>query len=219
MNNTKSNLFYLKRILRRTTVKPNYIIPNVVSFFILPIRFFSTTFIRKGDPLGVTVLSYSHPYASSLLCNPLGGAFILLMGMAATLFFVTQSLPVFFAQDPSYAFILQRLDSLFLLYERFLLLEENGVAMLLANIGNFTPETLRNFYFLLQELVTVRESIFYILHNIINSPEIEFLERPALDRINTIFEDLRVGGNSLMILIRNIEDRLNIGAEERIPSF
>lgn len=169
--------------------------------------------------MGVTVLSFSHPYASSLMCNPLGGAFILLMGMAVTLFFVTQSLPEFFSQDPSYALIIQRLDSLFSLYERFLVLEQNGVNILLANIDNFTPETLGNFYLSLQELITIRESIFPTLDYIINSPEIEFLERPIVDRINTIIEDLRLGGNNLVVLIRNIENRLNIPMEQRIPSF
>lgn len=192
---------------------------NYVKHDKLPIRPFSSTSSRRGDPLGSLVAAFSVPYAPSFLCNPLGGAFILLMGMASTLFFVTMSLPEFFSQDPSYAIIIQRLENIFLLYERFLSYEQSGIDILLANLNNFSPETLNNFYLSLQELVTVRESLFSNLSNLINSPEIEFLERPIVDRINQIFEQLRSGGNNLMGLIRNIEDRLDIAEEERIPSF
>jgi hypothetical protein len=139
--------------------------------------------------------------------------------MAAALFFLTGSLPEFFAQDPSYAVILARLDNLLLLFERFLLYEQNGINLLVASINNFSPEVLGNLYLSLQELVTVRESLFSRLDSLINSPEIEFLEGPLVDRINNVFEDLRLGGNNLMALIREIEDKLGISESERIPSF
>jgi len=67
-----------------------------------PIRSFSSTSCRKGDPLGTTVIAFGSSYASSLLSNPLGGAIVLLMGMATTLFLVLMDFPVFFAQDPPY---------------------------------------------------------------------------------------------------------------------
>ena len=185
----------------------------------LPVRPFSSTTSRRGDPLGVTALAFGTPYPSSFLASPFGSTFIILMGMAATLFFVTGSLPEFFAQDPSYALILLRLDNIFNLYESFLLYEQNGINMLLTNLGNFSPETLRNFYLSLQELVTIRESLFSILDRLINLPEIELLGGPVLDRANQIIEDLRLGGNNLMGLIRDIEDILNISEQERIPSF
>ena len=204
---------------KRNSFRFNYVKLGLLLHNKFPIRSFSSTLSRKGDPLGNLVVAFGTPYASSFLCNPLGGAFILLMGMASTLFFVTMSLPEFFAQDPSYAVIIQRLESIFLLYERFLSYEQSGIDMLLANLNNFSPETLNNFYLSLQELVTVRESLFSNLSNLINSPEIEFMEGPIVDRINQIFEDLRLGGNNLMSLVRNIEDRLNIVEEERIPLF
>jgi hypothetical protein len=182
-------------------------------------RPFSTTVIKRADPLGTTALAFSTSYAYSLLANPFGGAFILLMGMAAALFFLTGYLPEFFAQDPSYAMILVRLDNLLLLFERFLLYEQNGINLLVASINNFSPEVLGNLYLSLQELVTVRESLFFRLESLINSPEIEFLEGPLVDRINNVFEDLRLGGNNLMALIREIEDKLGISESERIPSF
>ena len=204
---------------KRNLSRFDYVKSDLLLHNKLPIRSFSSTFSRRGDPLGSLVVAFSTPYASSFLCNPLGGAFVLLMGMASTLFFVTMSLPEFFAQDPSYAAIIQRLESIFLLYERFLSYEQSGIDILLANLNNFSPETLNSFYLSLQELVTVRESLFSNLSNLINSPEIEFLEGPIVDRINQIFEELRLGGNNLMGLIRNIEGRLNIAEEERIPLF
>lgn len=88
-----------------------------------------------------------------------------------------------------------------------------------ANLDNLNPGTLTNFYFVLQELVAIRESLFNILTDIINSPYIEFLPRPVADRISDIYQDLRLGGNNLMGLIREIEDILNIPREDRVPVF
>jgi hypothetical protein len=182
-------------------------------------RPFSSTPSRKGDPLGFVVAAFSSPYAPSFLSNPLGTAFILLMGMAVTLFFLISSLPAFLASDPSYVLILQRVDSICLLLERFIPYEQNGVAILMASINNFTPETLNYFYLSLQELLTAREALFPLLSELVNSPEIEFLEPPVVDRINQNLEDFRLGGNNLMRLIRDIEGRLNIPEGERIPPF
>lgn len=200
-------------------VKPRYIAQNLCTFTKLSRRLFSSSSIRRGDPLSTVATAFATPYASSVLSNPLGGAIILLMGMATTLFFLTTSLPEFFASDPSYALIIQHLENIFLLYEMFLSYEQNLINILLTNIDNFSPEVISNFYLLLQELVTVRESIFPILSNLVNSPEIEFMEGPIVDRINQNFEGLRLGGNNLMDLIRNIEGRLNIPEEDRIPPF
>jgi hypothetical protein len=183
----------------------------------LPVRPFSSTTSRRGDPLGVTALAFGTPYPSSFLASPFGSTFIILMGMAATLFFVT--LPEFLGQDPSYALILVQLDNIFSLYENFLLYEQNGINMLLTNLGNFSPEILTSFYLSLQELVTIRESLFSNLDHLINLPEIQLIGGPILDRANQIIEDLRLGGNNLMELIREIENRLNIPEQERIPSF
>jgi hypothetical protein len=199
--------------------KSHYIKSDLVIHSGISARPFASTTSNKADPLGFVALSFATPYPPSLLANPLAGAFILLMGMGSTLFFLTSSLPLFFAQDPTYAEILCRLDNLFGLYETFLAYERSGIDIMLANLNNFTPETITNFYFSLQELVTVRESVFDLVTTAINSPEIEFLERPLVDRINEIHEDLRLGGNNLMSLLREIEDILNIPAEERIPYF
>jgi hypothetical protein len=131
---------------RRTTVNYNSTVLGLTSFFILPKKLFSTTCIRKGDPLGITVISYGYPYAQSLLFNPIGSAFIVLTGMAITLFFVTQSLGVSFMADPSYALLDQRLDAIFLLYERFFTQESLAINSLSANIDNYSTRELYNFY-------------------------------------------------------------------------
>jgi hypothetical protein len=182
-------------------------------------RLFSTTPIIKGDPLNTTVLAFSTPYTLSLFSNPFGGTFILLMGMAVCLFCLTQSLPEFVEQNPEYAAVIQRIDTLLLLYERFTFYENYGIDLLHANIGNFTPEILRSLYTPLQELVTTRESVFNILNDTINIPEVRFLEGITADRIDSVIEELRSSGNNLMNLIRNIEIRLNIPEQERIPPF
>ena len=197
----------------------NFIKLDLVLYHSILVKSFSSTPSNKVDPLGSVALSFATSYPSSLLANPLAGSFIILVGLAGTLFFTTLALPQFFSQDPSYAQIICRLENIFLLYDTFLAYERSAIDLMIANLGNFTTETLTNFYFSLQELVTVRESVFEIVTNLINSPDIEFLEEPLKIRINEIHQDLRSGGNSLMNLIRDIEDTLNIPEDDRIPSF
>ena len=185
----------------------------------LPKRDFSSTQIKRGDPLGTAAAAFAYSYASSLLVNPLSASILILIGMGSTLFLLTGGLPAFFSVDPEYASILMRLDSILLLYERFIITEQSMIDLLFANLNNFSPETLNNFYYILQELVTVRESMFTNLSALINSPDIEFLHGPILDRINQVFENLRYGGNDLMHLVREIETRLDIPEDARIPTF
>jgi len=204
---------------KHTNVIANYIFLSF-NYLAKPfVRLFSVSSIKRGDPIGFTVLAFINPYPPSVSLNIFADAFITLMGMAATLFFVTVSLPEFFTQDPSYALVIQRLDSIFLLYERFLLFEYNAITVFNSCLSNLSPEILRSLYFILQEHVTVRESIFSVLVDIINTPEIQFTNRVTIDRVDSILEDFRSGGNNLVILIRNIEDRLGIPEGERIPTF
>ncbi len=186
---------------------------------LLRIRSFATTVSRKGDPLGFMVAAFSHSYTPSLINNPLAGAFIILMGMAATLFFLVTSSPVGSVEDPSYAFILQRLDYILLLCERFVLEEQSGIDRLLTNLNNFAPDILYRIYLSLQEHVLARESLFSSFSILVDLPIIEFLPGPLVDRIHQNFEDFRLGGNNLMALIRSIEIRLDIPELDRIPSF
>ena len=181
-------------------------------------RSFSTTCVRK-EPLTTTSLAFSTPYSSSLLANPYGAAFILLMGMSVSLFFLTTGLTGFFEHGPELELVLERLESLFLLYEKFIAYERSGTDMFLVNINSFTPENLQAFYSLFQELVTTRESLFTQISKISTLPEITYLPDPIKDRIDDIYEDFRGSGNDLVALIRTIEDKLNIPVEQRLPSF
>ena len=185
----------------------------------LLVRSFSITSVRKGDPLSVTASAFSVPYAASLLSNPFGGAFIVLMGMGVALFCLTENLPEFFMQSQEYMAAIQRIDSILRLYETFLSYEQNGTAMLLANLDNFSPEVLANLYLSLQELITVRESAFVALNNIVDLPHVQFLGESIMNRIHDTLGDFRLSGNNLINLLRTIEDRLGIVEEERIPPF
>jgi len=91
--------------------------------------------------------------------------------------------------------------------------------LLLDNLNNFTQEHLYQFYLSLQQLVLVREVLFSVLTDLINSPYIQLLQGPILDRLEEIHESLRLGGNDLMSLVRNIENILNIPEQERVPQL
>ena len=183
------------------------------------VRSFTSTSSRKGDPLGFVALAFATPYPPTLLTDPFAGAFFLLMGMGASLFFSAALVLPLFAQQPEYVEILRSLDNVFGLFETFISYLMNGISILSANLNNFAPEILTHYYFSLQELVTVTESLYNLLTEFINLPFIEFLDRPLVDRANEIHENLRLAGNNLMRLLRGIEDRLNIPQEERIPAF
>src|SRR5215469_12938085 len=137
----KRKLKYKFDLSKSHSIKSNLVIHSGIFT-----RSFASTPSNRADPLGFVALSFATPYPPILLANPLAGAFILLMGMGSTLFFLTSSLPLFFAQDPSYAEILCRLDNLFGLYETYLAYERSGIDIMLANLNNFTPETITNFY-------------------------------------------------------------------------
>lgn len=185
----------------------------------IPKRLFSATPLNRADPLIFLAGSFAIPYPSNLLFNALSGTFISLIGMGSTLFFLTVSLSGFFSYNPEYGPVLQRLDNIFLLYENFISTEQQAINRFLVNFNNYTPENLSHWYFLLQEHITVREALFDALSNEINNSQIELTAGPVMDRINQIFEDLRSGGNNIMDLVRQIEGRLNIPEEHRIPSF
>jgi hypothetical protein len=67
-------------------IKFNNIKPNILPYINLSAKLFSTTLIRKADPLSTTVLSFATPYGPGVLYSPIGAAFIVLVGMATTLY-------------------------------------------------------------------------------------------------------------------------------------
>ena len=154
------------------------------------VRSFSYTFSRKGDPLGFMAVAYNVAYTPNLINNPLGGAFILLMGMSAILFFLVTGLPGVLMEDHSLAFIIQQLDSILLLCERLVLEEQRAVDLLLANLNNYAPgsELLYRICFLFQEHALARESLFSRFSILVDLPIIQFLPGPLIDRIHGNFK-------------------------------
>jgi hypothetical protein len=183
------------------------------------VRLFSSTSIRNGDPLGITAMALSVPYAAGFIANPLGGSFILLMGMGAAIFGLTTSFMTFAETNVDLGQILQRLDSIFCLYETFILFIQSGINILDTTLDNFTPEVLVYFYDSLQELITIVECLFAELNTLMVSPHVTLAGEPVVERGELILEDLRQVGNDLVALIRDIEDRLNLPEDHRLPSF
>jgi hypothetical protein len=183
------------------------------------VRLFSSTSIRKADPLSTTAIALSVPYAAGFIANPLGGSFILLMGMGTAIFGLTTSFIAFAETNVDLGLILQRLDSIFCLYETFILFIQSGINILDTTLDNFTPEVLVYFYDSLQELITIIECLFAELNTVMVSPYVIFAGEPVVERGELILEDLRLVGNDVMVLIRNIETRLNLPENDRLPPF
>jgi len=183
------------------------------------VRLFSSTSVRKADALGTTAMALSVPYAAGFIANPLGGSLILLMGMGTAIFGLTTSFITFAETDVDLGQILQRLDSIFCLYETFILFIQSGISILDTTLDNFTPEVLVYFYDSLQELITVIECLFAELNTVMVSPHVTFAGEPVVERGELILEDLRSVGNDVMVLIRKIEDRLNLPEDHRLPLF
>jgi len=71
----------------------------------------------------------------------------------------------------------------------------------------------------LLELITVRESFFRELSEIVSHAQIDLTNTPVIDRVNQTLEDLRLGGNDLVELARQLEYQLMIPAQRRFPEF
>ena len=184
------------------------------------VRLFSSTSVRKADTLGITAMALSVPYAAGFIANPLGGSLILLMGMGTAIFGLTTSFITFAeTNDVDLGQILQRLDSIFCLYETFILFIQSGINILHTMLNNFTPEVLVYFYDSLQELITIIECLFAELNTVMVSPHVTFAGEPVVQRGEAILEDLRLVGNDIMVLIRDIETRLNLPEDHRLPPF
>jgi hypothetical protein len=188
----------------------------VRSFSSTTSRSFSATPPRRADPISTTILSFVNP-CNLLASDPIAGGFIVLIGMVTSLFFVSQSFLGINVQD--FGVILPRLELIFLLYERFITLEQEVNDWLFLNANNFTFEILIQYYHLLQQLITLQETLFHNLSIMASVPGIELLPEPTVIRINDILEDLRLQGNNLVATLRAVEDELHIPEGERVPPF
>lgn len=185
----------------------------------LPIRIFSSTPLKRSDPLGTTVLTVVTSHGSTLISAAVGDAFVLLIGIATALYHVTGPF-ISFLSDPSLLVSgLEQLSSLLHMYLTFLQLELNVINLLLSHLGSLTEEQLGTFYVILQDVINIRESLYSALDNVITSLDRNSLGIDINNRINGIMWDLRIGGDSLVILLRLIEDMLVIPENERVPTF
>ena len=182
------------------------------------VRPFSSTTARKADPVSTTAMAISVPYAAGFLSNPLSSSLIILTGMATAIFALTTSF-IQFAEINELGYILQYLDNLFSLYETYISVSQSGIDILGAALNNFTPEVLVYFYDPLQQVLALTERLFGELDTLLASPHVRFAGEPIVNRGELILEDLRSVGNDLISLIRDIETRLNIPEDQRVPTF
>jgi len=140
----------------------------------------------------------------------MGITLLVLVGMVTHLFYITQPMPRFYT-EPYFLDVVQSLSSL---YSSYIQLESHAITFILNNINLFSEEQLRNVYLILQELINIGERVNYLLQHWIDILGVDFAERDVLIDISVEF---RSEGNTLMGLLRNIEDRLNIPQNERMP--
>jgi hypothetical protein len=222
MEKYRIKFYSCSRYNKRIAVKLNYINSDKTSLLKhtkIPIRPFSTTSIRKGDPLGTTGLAIGSSYSSSLLSSPFGVTFIAFLGMGACLLCAVTGFPGFVAQNPESILVMPQLENILFLFENFLGHLRNMITILSADLSNFSPELLASVYLLLKEFITIVECAFISLDDIIVLLETQSLPGIDMDRIQDILEELRLQGNTIMMLARQIETRLNISEQERIPRF
>jgi hypothetical protein len=182
-------------------------------------RPFKASSRRRVDPLSSTSLALATPYTSVFLAHPIGAAIIISVGMAGTLYFLTVSFGRSIESGNELAEFLRRIDIFFALLERFVASENALINMLNVNMSNFSPEFLTACYSALKELVFLRESLFNALNVLAEHPLMDSVDAPVVLNINSTLENLRLGGNSIVILLREVEERLNIPANLRVPSF
>jgi hypothetical protein len=198
-----------------------YSINNVIKdkLLIKPcVRSFSSSPLRKADPLSTTAMAISIPYAVGFVSNPFSLSLVLLTGMATAIFGLTASF-ITFAETNELGLILQYLDNIFSLYETYISISQSGIDILRNALNNFAPEVLVYFYDPLQEVLTLTECLFAELNTLMTSPYVMYAGEPVVDRGESILENLRLVGNDLIGLIRDIENRLNIPEDSRVPTF
>jgi hypothetical protein len=216
-------------------------------------RCFSRTPILRTDPvtlpLTATSLAFNVPYSPSVLANPLGVTFIILVGLATSLFFLSEPMYNFFLADPPTPFTYEQAYSIFCAYDTFLSREKIAISEMWNDLSNYSPELLRGFYFQIQELITVRELNFITLFGFFDHPRVsrwfpinpvqdflpnapimsnaillpyterEYLERHIARSMFSTIAYYRRGGNDLFRLLRHMEDVLQVPFSQRIPVY
>jgi hypothetical protein len=180
-------------------------------------RSFKASPKRRMDPLGYTAVAYT----PSFLASPIGAAIAILLGMTGTLFFLTVSLGRSLESGPDLelAEVLRLLDLVFALYDRLIGLERVLINRFHVGMNDFDPEVLAAYYSALRELIFFRECLFHVLSIFVDHHLIDSINAPIVGRINLTLEELRGGGNNLVVLLRELEERLNIPENLRMALF
>lgn len=173
-------------------------------------RLFSATSVKRSNPFLVTIMGTRTAWdIISLLSNPVGTILFSFLAMAISLFDMTQPTVIINAGigDPESVEIFRDAYIIFVNYELYL------INFILNNIDLLNPESLRNVYLILQEVINVQEINYYLLERWIDSLGEELPERDILIDLS---QDFRNAGHNLMGILRNVEDRLNIPHDERM---
>lgn len=112
---------------------------------------------------------------------------------------------------------------LFSLSISFIAFEFDAVNLLYNNLENLNQEQLRDFYLIIQEVITIRERLISVINDEILA---DLGPRTATEngvrlafQFHNFARHLRFRGTRLVNLLRDIENRLEIPENERVPSF
>lgn len=228
---------------KRIAVKPKYFLLTFSCFIKKLVRSYSVTLVKRVDsvtsPLLVTSLAFNTPYSPSILSNPIGAAFLVLIGMATTLYYVSTPMFNFFLWGEPTIFSVEQANYIFTLFDEFLSREKYTIRLLLNDLSpSYDPELLRGFYFQIQELITIKEYSYLSLFGFYDHPSVQafiaeghvptipvldteraWAQRYIANRILPIHWAYRHEGCNLVHLLRSIENYLWVPTVRRVPSF
>jgi hypothetical protein len=111
-------------------------------------------------------------------------------------------------------YFLEAMQSLYGIYNAYIELDSHVTTFVVNNINMFNEEQLRSLYLIFQEIINIQERIYYLLQHWLNVLDGQHVDT---DSLTDIFVEFRFRGHNIIDLLRNIEDRLNIPQNERIP--
>ena len=200
----KFNKFNYKPIM----VKPHYIVQSTIGSTLSHIRSFSSTSVRRMDPITTTILSITvsvDPIVFSLLfmTSLLGFVFL-------STFTYTQDFTMGISPPLSFSYLLP----LFEVHYEFTRATGDLLHYVQANIHNLNEEQLRMLSFYLPHIVSGGANVSLLL---------DFWSTVAqpidvIDDIHALDEDIRSVMNNSVDLLRMVEIRLDIPENVRISS-
>ena len=179
-------------------------------------RLFSTTKSLRVDPLAVTALAFKtiNPGTlpliyTSFLPRIIGAAYVVYLFLNTLEFELSQSLVLDFRNGVRGA---EMVNGYLFDIDNFI----NSLRSQWIN-SHHTMEELHSIYIHLQQLITIHESMFDTLADIVNRTE----NRIDLGEYNETYDRIREQGGNLVELLRSIENYLSVNDwfTSRIPNF